>query len=164
MDASPAATLRVSADTPARESWPPIDDQCPIGRTLDVVATRSAFLLLREAFYGATRFDQFTDRAQISDPVAAARLRELVTAGLMEKVPYREPGQRTRAEYHLTAKGADLLPALLALFDWGDRWTFAGGARIGLRHAGCGAPVHAALTCADGHPVSASEIELHRRR
>ena len=55
-------------------------------------------MILREAFYGATRFEEFVERAGISEPVAAARLRELTAEGLLEKVPYREPGQRTRSD------------------------------------------------------------------
>ena len=64
-----------------------------------MVSTRSAFLILREAFYGTTRFDDFAERVGISEPVAAARLRELVDEGLLEREDYREPGQRTRQRY-----------------------------------------------------------------
>lgn len=156
--------LHAAPGLAARESWPPVNDQCAIARTLGVLSTRSAFLILREAFYGATRFEQFAERAQVSEPVAAARLRELTQEGLLAKVPYREPGQRTRSAYELTDKGAELLPALLALFDWGDRWQFEHGARIGFNHAGCGAPVHAVLACEQGHPVAPEAIEITRRR
>src|SRR5271167_2464551 len=85
---------------------------CTIAKALEVVPTRSSFLILREAFYGTTRFDDFAKRVGISDPVAAARLRELVDEGLLEREDYREPGQRTRQSYRLTAKGAELFPAL----------------------------------------------------
>ena len=98
-------------------------------RSLDVVSTRSAFLILREAFYGTTRFDDFAKRARISEPVAAARLRELVDAGLLEREDYREPGQRTRQRYKLTEKGADLFPVLAALIQWGNRWLDEAAAR-----------------------------------
>ncbi len=163
VDISPHALHNAPGLAP-RESWPPINDHCAIARTLGVVSTRTAFLILREAFYGATRFEQFAERAQISEPVAAARLKELTEAGLLAKVPYREPGQRTRSAYELTEKGADLLPVLVALFDWGDRWVLEKGARIGLNHADCGAPVHAVLACEAGHPVSTDTIEITRRR
>ncbi len=145
-----------------REDW--VIDRCPIAATLEIVSTRSAFLILREAFYGATRFEQFVERAQISEPVAAARLRELTDAGLLAREPYRDPGQRTRSEYRLTDKGADLAPTLIALMDWGDRWGIDGGARVELRHAGCGAPVHVELRCTEGHEVVAGEIELGLKR
>jgi DNA-binding HxlR family transcriptional regulator len=145
-----------------RDGWP--NAQCPMARTLDVVGARSAFLILREALYGSTRFEQFADRAGISEPVAAARLRELTADGLLEKVPYREPGQRTRHEYRLTEKGADLLPALAAMMAWGDRWLFPGRARVHLTHAGCDGEVGVALSCDAGHEVGASELQLEVRK
>jgi DNA-binding HxlR family transcriptional regulator len=132
--------------------------------TLEIVSTRSAFLILREAFYGATRFDEFVERTDISEPVAAARLKELCEHGLLEKQPYQEPGQRTRYGYALTGKGADLLPVLVALMDWGDRHGLEKGARVELRHAGCGERVSARLTCEHGHEVGADEVELALKR
>ncbi len=86
-----------------------------------MVGAKSAFPL-REAFYGTTRFDDFAERAGISQPVAAARLRELVEDGLLAREPYQEPGQRTRMEYRLTEKGAEFFPVLAALMEWGTRW------------------------------------------
>ena len=123
-----------------------------------MVSSRSAFLVLREAFYGTTRFDDFAARVGVSEPVAAARLRELVDAGLLERRPYREAGQRTRSGYHLTEMGADFFPALVALMQWGDRWL--GRAGVELRHHDCGRPVRAELTCSDGHRVSPEEVDL----
>ena len=155
-------TIRMTGKLEPRGGW--TAERCSIARALSVVGARSAFLILREAFYGATRFEQFVERAQISEPVAAARLRELTDAGLLARGPYRDPGQRTRTEYRLTDKGADLAPTLIALMDWGDRWGLDGGARVELRHTGCGAPVHAELRCTDGHEVVAAEIELGLKR
>lgn len=63
---------------------------------MEVVGTRSAMLLLRESYYGATRFDDFTQRVGIADAVASARLKDLVRAGLLENSPYREPGFHCR--------------------------------------------------------------------
>jgi DNA-binding HxlR family transcriptional regulator len=135
---------------------------CSLAKALDVVSTRTAFLLLREAFYGTTRFDDFVTRAGASEPVTAARLRELVDAGLLAKEPYREAGQRTRMRYRLTEKGADLLPALVALMQWGDRWENDGG-RVQVQHADCGARVRAELRCEAGHAVGPGQLELARR-
>ena len=119
-------------------------------------------LLLREAFYGTTRFDDFAERVGVSQPVAAARLRELVADGLLAREPYREPGQRTRMQYRLTEKGAELFPALAALMQWGDRWL--GPAGVELRHRDCGEVVRAELRCAAGHRPSVEDIELTARR
>jgi len=145
-----------------RSDW--TADHCPMAAALDVVRTRSAFLILREAFYGATRFEEFAQRTGLSEPITSARLRELVTDGILRREPYREPGQRTRRCYRLTAKGEDLLPVLAALMQWGDKWLVAPRARVELRHRGCGAPIAAALRCAAGHPVAGDEIDLVSRR
>ena len=153
----------MSVDTldldPALEARRTPAPDCSIDRTLQTVGTRSALLLMREVFYGVTRFDELTARVGISEPVAAARLKELVTDGLLIREPYREPGQRTRQAYRLTEKGAALLPALVALLQWGDRWAPAeGGGPVSLTHRDCGAAVGAELRCAVGHAVAAAEI------
>jgi DNA-binding HxlR family transcriptional regulator len=141
-----------------RQSWSA--DRCSIRRALQVAGNASALLIMREAFYGTSRFDDFAQRAGISQPAAAARLRDLVDDGLLERVPYREPGQRTRMGYRLTDQGADLLPVLVALMQWGDRWLAPGGAPVELRHRQCGEPVQAELRCAAGHRPAAGEIDL----
>jgi DNA-binding HxlR family transcriptional regulator len=135
-----------------RDSWDMT--RCSVARALGVVGTRSAMLIMREAFYGARRFDEFARRVGVTDAVAAERLRELVSAGLLEKRPYKEPGQRTREEYRLTEMGRELFPAIIALMQWGDRW-LAGeqGPPLEVRHADCGELVHAEVRCAAGHAV-----------
>ena len=155
-------TLGMTGRLAPREAW--TADGCTIARTLDVITTRSAFLILREAFYGTTRFDDFAQRVGISQPVAAARLRELVDDGLLEREDYREPGQRTRQCYRLTEKGADLFPALVALMQWGDRWLDERGGPVELRHRGCGEPVVLELRCAAGHEVTPDQVDLAVRK
>ncbi len=152
-----ATALALHGRLDPRSAWEA--SECSIARALDVVRTRSGFLLLREAFYGATRFEEFAARARISEPVAAARLRELVGHGLLEREPYREPGQRTRDGYRLTDMGQDLLPALVALMQWGDRWLHDQGGPIELRHRSCGARVQAELRCREGHHTELAELE-----
>src|SRR5579875_498099 len=99
----PEGTIRMTGPLDPRGGWTAAN--CPIDRALGQVGTRSALLLLREACYGTTRFADFAERAGLSEPVAAARLRELAEHGLVEREPYREPGQRTRMQYRLTRKG-----------------------------------------------------------
>jgi DNA-binding HxlR family transcriptional regulator len=154
--------LHMTGRLEPRSAWSA--DRCTIAKSLDVITTRSAFLILREAFYGTTRFDDFAERVGISEPVTAARLRELVDQGLLEREDYREPGQRTRRRYRLTEKGADLFPALAALMQWGDRWLDERGGPVELRHRDCGEPVAVELRCAAGHSVSADELDLSARR
>jgi DNA-binding HxlR family transcriptional regulator len=139
--------------------------RCSIGRAMEVVGTRSAMLLMREAFYGTRRFDDFANRVGITEAVAAKRLRELVDAGLLERTPYQEPGQRTRHEYRLTEMGRDLAPAALALMAWGDRY-LAGedGAPLRLQHADCGADIAVRVQCANGHDVPLEETRVRVNR
>jgi DNA-binding HxlR family transcriptional regulator len=140
-------------------------EYCPIGRTMELVGTRSAMLLMREAYYGTTRFDDFAERVGITENVAATRLRELTEAGLLRREPYREPGQRTRHEYRLTEKGHDLAPVVLGLFEWGSKHlAVPGRTPPRLQHTGCGSDVHVAVTCADGHDVPLREITVEPAR
>src|SRR5579871_5892490 len=108
--------VRMTGRLDPRGSWKA--ERCSLAKALEVVSARSAFLIMREAFYGTTRFDDFAERVGVTDAVAAARLRELVDDGLLAREPYREPGQRTRHEYRLTEKGADLFPVLVGLLQW----------------------------------------------
>lgn len=141
-----------------RQNWS--DELCSVRRALKVAGNTSALLIMREAFYGTSRFDDFAERVGISEPVAAARLRDLVDEGLLERVAYREPGQRGRMGYRLTDKGAGLFPVLVALMQWGDRWLAPGGPPVELRHRGCGEPIQAELHCAAGHQPEVEELDL----
>ena len=153
-------TVHLAGALNPRDGW--TAERCSIAGALEVVSARSAFLILREAFYGSTRFDDFAERAGISEPVVAARLRVLVQEGLLEREPYREPGQRTRQRYRLTSKGAELFPVLAALMQWGDRW-LEPPSGVELRHRGCGEAVGVQLRCAADHLVAADELELAAR-
>src|ERR1700753_1518275 len=128
-------TVELTGELNPRSGWKPI--RCSLAKALEVVSTRSAFLLLREAFYGTERFDDFAARVGVSDPVAAARLKQLVEHGLLVRAPYCEPGKRTRYAYRLSEMGADLFPALVALMQWGDRWLAEDGPPVEVRHRTC---------------------------
>jgi DNA-binding HxlR family transcriptional regulator len=157
-----STTIQMTGALDPRDGW--VAEHCPMAAALDIVRNRAAFLILREAFYGATRFEEFAERTRLSEPVTAARLQELTGEGLLTREPYREPGQRTRQAYRLTEKGAELLPVLVALMQWGDRWEQSSGARVEIRHRDCGAPVTAQLRCAHDHAVDGDELELAARR
>jgi DNA-binding HxlR family transcriptional regulator len=149
-------TVRMTGALDPRGGWSA--SRCTVAKAVDVVGNRSAFLMLREAFYGTTRFDDFAERVGVTESVAAARLKGLVEDGLLEKRPYREPGERTRYDYHLTEKGADFFPVITALMQWGERWLEPSG--VEMRHRGCGALVHAELRCTHGHAVDVRETDL----
>jgi len=140
----------------AREDLP-LGERCPMDRTLQLVGNRTALLLVREAFYGATRFDQLWKRVGVTEAVAAQRLRELVAAGVLEKQPYREPGQRTRSEYVLTPAGHDLMPVVLALLQWGAAHAPQRGG-VTMTHDGCGAEVRVVARCAAGHDLDEPDV------
>ncbi|RJS46766.1 winged helix-turn-helix transcriptional regulator [Nocardioides cavernaquae] len=135
----------------------PLGDRCPIDRTLQLLGNRTALLLLRESFYGATRFDQLWKRVGVTEASASQRLRELVAAGVLTKEPYQEPGKRTRFEYLLTPSGHDLMPVILGLFQWGaDHVPERSGPEV--THDGCGAPARVVVRCDAGHEVAESEV------
>jgi DNA-binding HxlR family transcriptional regulator len=137
----------------------PLGDLCPINVAMQAVGTRSAVLLLREAYYGATRFDAFVDRTGLTEATTAGRLKSLVEVGVLTKVPYQEPGQRRRFEYHLTASGRDLMPVVFGLAQWSNRHQPSAQA-ITLSHDDCGQPVEIVAECADGHHLDIEQLTV----
>jgi DNA-binding HxlR family transcriptional regulator len=128
---------------------------CPIGRAGDLLGDRWTLLILRDATAGITRFDAFRENLGIADNILSTRLARLVEAGVLVKVPYRD-GNRTRHEYRLTQAGADLLPLLRALADWGNRYTEPATEvpPMQMLHAGCGGQVSIDGVCGScGQPV-----------
>lgn len=97
-----------------------LDSQCAIARSLGVFSDSWSFLLLREALLGRRTFAEFRDSLGIASDVLSARLNALVEHGVLEKVPYQEPGQRTRNAYVLTAAGEELKVMLVAMQQWGE--------------------------------------------
>jgi len=102
-----------------RESWT-VGERCSAAKVLDLLSTKTAFLAVRECFYGTRRFEDFVDRIGSSAPAVSRALKQLEAAGVVQRAPYREPGSRVRDEYHLTPAGEDLLPVFLSLMQWGD--------------------------------------------
>jgi DNA-binding HxlR family transcriptional regulator len=146
-----------------RDAWTAVG-QCSIEKTMSALGTKSAMLIMREAYYGTTRFDDFAHRVGVTKAAAAARLAELVDLGLLTRQPYREPGQRTRDEYVLTGAGIDFMPVVWAMFEWGQRH-LPGRNQLRLTHVGCGADATVEVRCAEGHPVPPEElgVELIKR-
>jgi DNA-binding HxlR family transcriptional regulator len=97
-------------------------DDCAILGAIDTVGETWALKILREAVYGLRRFDDFARALGCGRGVLSDRLKKLTAAGVLERQAYAEPGQRPRAEYHLTDMGWDVVPALLALGQWRERW------------------------------------------
>lgn len=131
---------------------------CPIERAMGLVGSRSAMLIMREAFYGTRRFDDFVTRVGMAPATASAHLRGLNEAGLLKRQPYREPGGRSRDEYALTPAGEDLMPVVFGLFEWGRRHT-AVQPLVEFSHAGCGHPLEVQVRCTAGHELGPDDIE-----
>jgi DNA-binding HxlR family transcriptional regulator len=155
---SEAVSMKLAGSLARRDNQP-VGGYCPIERALRVINTRSAVLVLREAFYGATRFEEFTARTALTDATTSARLRDLVRAGILDKRPYQDPGQRRRHEYALTPPGAELMPAIFALLQWANRHDPPPYAPA-LHHEGCGEAVTIAARCAAGHHVETDDITV----
>jgi DNA-binding HxlR family transcriptional regulator len=145
-----------------RDSWSAIGE-CPIEKTMTVAGQKSAMLIMREAYYGTTRFDDFARRVGITKAATSARLAELVDAGLLTKRPYREPGQRERHEYVPTQAGIDFMPVVWAMFEWGRKHLPYNG-RLKLGHLGCGADAHVEIVCEEGHSVPLDELGMRLGR
>src|SRR3954470_17175746 len=91
---------------------------CSIARTLQVVGEKWTLLIVREAFYGSTRFEQFHSVLLCPRNLLSERLSKLVDQGVLERSEYREQGSRARNEYRMTDMGRELVPILLALGEW----------------------------------------------
>jgi DNA-binding HxlR family transcriptional regulator len=138
-----------------RSQWS-IGDACSMTRALEALNTKIAFQMVRELFFGTVRFDDFVARTESSAPAVSRALKQLEAAGIVTRVPYREPGQRARDEYHLTEAGEDLVPVFMSLVQWGDK------------HLQDGRPPLSFLDAKSGRPVavhvSADDIEIQVSR
>jgi DNA-binding HxlR family transcriptional regulator len=131
---------------------------CSIARALEVIGERWTLLILRDAFLGVRRFDDFQRSLGIARNVLNTRLRRLVDAGLLERRRYQERPERF--EYRLTERGIDLWPSIVALMQWGDRH-LAGddGPPVLLTHRDCGGRIDDRRMCeACGAVVTAREV------
>jgi DNA-binding HxlR family transcriptional regulator len=151
-------------------------EACSIASSLDIVGDRWTILILRDAFRGLRRFDEFRRDLDIPRAVLADRLRRLVERGVMVKRAYQD--RPVRHEYRLTRMGIELSPILVALMQWGDRWLSEDGAPTLLVHEECGTEVDLGFhcfTCArdfgpteivsrPGHPDGRPTPHLHEER
>ena len=118
---------------------------CSVAQCLEVVGEWWSLLIVRDAFLGVTRFDDFQGRLGISRNVLNQRLARLVEAGILVKVPYSE--HPPRHDYRLTDKGRDLWPVLTTMRQWGDRYAAPDGPPLELIHERCGHVSDARMIC-----------------
>lgn len=101
----------------------PCTAACGLPPALEVMGERWSFLILRAAFNGLIHFEEFSGELGIARNILAGRLAKLVDHGVLTRVPCQD--DRRKVEYRLTEKGRDLLPAMLALRQWGEKYTMA---------------------------------------
>jgi DNA-binding HxlR family transcriptional regulator len=123
------------------------DQNCSVARALEVLGDRWTLLVIRDAFLGVRRFDDFQRNLGVARNVLSDRLPRLVDEGLLERRRYQERPERF--EYRLSEKGIDLWPTIITLMKWGDRYYAPSeGAPRTVRHRDCGGDVTGHLTCA----------------
>jgi len=137
------------------------ESSCSIARSLGVLGERWTFLILREAFLGATRFAEFRDGLGVAPDVLSDRLATLVAYGVMEREPYREPGARSRYAYRLTPAGQELQLVLSALQQWGDEHLpRPEGPSMLRRVRGTDRPVHVGYIDEHGQEVEPRDVAV----
>ncbi|MBL4740696.1 MAG: helix-turn-helix transcriptional regulator [Sneathiella sp.] len=133
---------------------------CTVARSVALVGDEWTFMIIRELFLGNNRFGDFLSQTGMSSHLLSQRLKKLETEGVIQRKPYSE--RPPRYEYHLTAMGRDLWPAVIALKQWGDRWLSDGEVPVEIIHKGCGHITQPQVTCSEcGEPMAAHDSEPH---
>jgi DNA-binding HxlR family transcriptional regulator len=121
------------------------DMSCSVAQCLEVIGEWWTMLIVRDAFLGVRRFDEFQARLGIARNVLTQRLSKLVDAAVLQRRPYQD--KPPRYEYVLTAKGYDLWPVLNAMRQWGDRHAAPAGPPVTVVHRKCGHSAPLELSC-----------------
>ena len=161
----PQLVLQIQTYTGAMSATtPPVSaPRCSIARSLEVLGEKWSLLIVREAFWGRSRFSEFRENLGISSDILTDRLGTLVDAGVFEKVAYREASSRERFRYELTDSGRALKPVLAALNSWGERHRPSGfGASALYREVATGEPVSLVFRAADGTILPDDAVEVVR--
>jgi DNA-binding HxlR family transcriptional regulator len=137
------------------------DMACSVAQCLEVVGEWWSMLLIRDAFLGVRRFDEFQERLGISRNVLTQRLQKLVEAGVLSKRPYQD--NPVRYEYLLTDKGRDLWPVLTSMRQWGDQHAAPHGPPVKVFHRACGHSAQLELHCSKcGERVTHRDVRVER--
>jgi DNA-binding HxlR family transcriptional regulator len=137
------------------------DMPCPVAQTLELVGEWWTLLIVREAFLGRRRFVEFQQQLGIARNVLSSRLRKLVAEGILERRASETDAREV--EYRLTPKGKDLMPVLIALSQWGERWIYEGKSplRYVHRHTGEELP-RLAMRDAQGNELTPRDLRIVR--
>ena len=132
---------------------------CSIARSLELIGDRWTLLIVRDAFRGVRRFDDFRAELGVAHNVLSDRLSRLTEAGVLERRRYQQ--RPDRYEYHLTQQGQDLWPVVMSLLFWGDRYLAPDGPPVIPLHRNCGGHLTPQLNCADcGASLTSGDVEL----
>ncbi len=132
---------------------------CSLARGLDLIGDWWSPLIIRDLFLNVVRFDELTEDLGISRNLLTRRLKSLMRNGIIERTAYRR--RPLRYEYRLTEAGRDLVPAILALTAWGDRWAKPKeGSPILFVHKTCGRHFQPQVTCSVcGEVISSTTVK-----
>jgi DNA-binding HxlR family transcriptional regulator len=144
-----------------RTTWR-IGEACSMTRVLELLSAKTSFQVIRELFFGTARFDDFVERTGSSAPAVSRALKQLESAGIVDRVAYREPGSRVRDEYQLTEAGQDLLPVFLSLMQWGDKHLQDGRPPLTFVDADTGRAVAVRVDTSDTPALRSADIEIRR--
>jgi DNA-binding HxlR family transcriptional regulator len=135
--------------------------RCCLARGIDMIGDWWSPLIIRDLFLDIARFDELVEDLGISRNLLTRRLKSLVKNGIVERTAYRE--RPKRYEYRLTEAGLDLVPAILALTAWGDRWARPKEGRpILFVHKTCGHQFRPQVSCSQcGEPIRAEAVQAN---
>ncbi|HKQ54827.1 MAG TPA: helix-turn-helix domain-containing protein [Methyloceanibacter sp.] len=135
--------------------------QCSLARGLELIGDWWSPLLVRDLYLGVTRFDDLVEDLGISRNLLTRRLQALIRNGVIERMAYQS--RPTRYEYRLTEAGRDLVPVIMALTEWGDRWAQPKeGSPILFTHKTCGHRFRPQVTCPECGEAIRSDTVIAR--
>ena len=137
------------------------DMQCSLARGLDLIGDWWSPLIIRDLYLGVSRFDDLVEDLGLSRNLLASRLKQLTEHGIIVREEYQQ--HPARYDYRLTAAGRDLVPIIIALTAWGNRWACPKeGPPIAFEHTGCGKDFQPAVVCAGcGEAITAETVRAH---
>jgi len=141
---------------------PDLTTACPLSAALEIMGERWSFLILRGAFHGLRHFEEFQATLGIARNILSNRLTKLVETGILSRHPH--PEDRRKISYELTDKGQALLPVLVALWQWGERWETDGMSDLVLVDRRDGQRVDAiTMRAHDGREVGVRDLKWVER-
>ncbi|MEL6413950.1 MAG: helix-turn-helix domain-containing protein [Pseudomonadota bacterium] len=149
-----------NSDSEFRRQSPVPIDKCGAALATDIMSDRWTILIMREAFYGVMRYDDFREDIGIPRSVLTDRLKRLVDAGMLVRVPYREGTSRTRYGYALSEIGMSFGLTLLALMAWGDEHFAEDGSAILIIDRSTGQKLKVAIVPEDAPDVSIKDVKI----